>query len=123
MIIKYFLLVSKFGKSIRINTLLSMIASMFSIHSSIFQVIKKRNDFDSILLLRLLEIYLIACLIDYFSVVATYVEYVLTDCLYIRLICEFVLGIVPVLFMERIFFHFVRYLMMFEIQLIVFING
>jgi hypothetical protein len=66
-----------------------------------------------------LEIYLIACLIDYFSTAATYVEYVgfMND----EELIEFLLEIEQLSNLGKIFFHFELFLMMFEIQLIVFI--
>ncbi len=53
-----------------------MIVFMSSIHFSIFQVIKKQQIDKNRISFYILEIYLIACLIDYFSTVAIYVEYV-----------------------------------------------
>jgi hypothetical protein len=100
-----------------------MIVFMFIIHFLIFQVKKEENydtkkrDFFH------LEIYLIACLIDFLSTISTYVQYVIDPVPNIlkKRFVSFVSEIEQLLNLEKIFFHFVRYLMMFVIQLIVFI--
>ena len=71
-----------------------------------------------------LEIYLIACLIDFFSNAATYLKFVHSrKTSKKRKQNRFVLVIEPVSFLGIISFRFVQFLMMFEIQLIVFINA